>query len=113
MEEFELTRFFYDLIYSTFFGILFSNIVSGIMLDSFASLREKTQELETDKSDFCYICNVSRERLEKKGLKFHEHTRKKHYLWNYVFYLISLRNKSSTDYTGLEYEINTQYRQKD
>ena len=34
-------------------------------------------------------------------------------MWNYVFYIISLSHKSSTDYTGLEYEIVTQFDQTD
>lgn len=29
------------MIYLTFFGLLFGNIVQGIMLDAFAGLREK------------------------------------------------------------------------
>jgi len=32
-------RFIYDIIYITFFDMLFSNIVSGLMLDAFSSLR--------------------------------------------------------------------------
>jgi hypothetical protein len=41
METFEIGRFTYDMIYGTFFGMLFGNIVQGIMLDAFAGLREK------------------------------------------------------------------------
>lgn len=32
-----------------FFDILFGNIVSGLMLDAFASLREEADELASDK----------------------------------------------------------------
>jgi len=39
METFEIGRFTYDMIYLTFFGLLFGNIVQGIMLDAFAGLR--------------------------------------------------------------------------
>lgn len=60
MDEFEYTRFFYNLIYGVFFGILFENIVSSIMLNSFASLRSQNEELDADKSDYCYICNIKR-----------------------------------------------------
>jgi hypothetical protein len=49
MEDFEPVRFTYDMLYGIFFGILFGNIISGIMLDSFASLREKNNELTHDK----------------------------------------------------------------
>lgn len=39
MEKFEMVRFVYDMIYFIFFGLLFGNIVSGIILDAFAKLR--------------------------------------------------------------------------
>lgn len=39
MSTFEILRFSYDMVYITFFGLLFGNIVSGIMLDAFGSLR--------------------------------------------------------------------------
>lgn len=42
MEEFEIIRFIYDIIYITFFDTMFSNIVSGLMLDAFSSLREES-----------------------------------------------------------------------
>ena len=36
VEEFQFVRFMTDLIYFIFFGLLFGNIVSGIMIDTFA-----------------------------------------------------------------------------
>jgi inositol 1,4,5-triphosphate receptor type 1/inositol 1,4,5-triphosphate receptor type 3 len=36
VEELQFSRFLTDLIYYVFFGLLFSNIVSGIMIDTFA-----------------------------------------------------------------------------
>lgn len=46
------------MIYTIFFGLLFGNIVSGIILDAFAKLREDTDGLNEDKSNRCYICNI-------------------------------------------------------
>lgn len=40
MEKFEIVRFGYDMIYGIFFGLLFSNIISGLMLDAFGELGE-------------------------------------------------------------------------
>lgn len=97
------------MIYGIFFGILFSSIISGIMLDSFAQLREVNESLAHDKQNYCYICNISREALEKKRISFQTHINGKHFLWNYVFYIYFLNKKSETDYTGLEYQITTQY----
>lgn len=41
VEELKLMRFVTDLIYFVFFGLLFENIVSGIMIDTFAERRAK------------------------------------------------------------------------
>ncbi len=60
MDKFELVRFTYDTIYGIFFGILFSNIVSGIMLDAFGELRDSNNALWKDQENYCYICNISR-----------------------------------------------------
>jgi len=49
METFEITRFTYDTIYGIFFGTMLANIISGIMLDAFGSLREKNGKLQEDK----------------------------------------------------------------
>jgi hypothetical protein len=62
------------MIYITFFGLLFGSIVSGIMIDAFASLRTQNEELLADKKNKCYICNISREELEKQNISFIEHT---------------------------------------
>ena len=108
MEEFEITRYVYDIIYFTFFEMLFGNIVSGLMLDAFASLREEADNLESDKKNFCYITNMSRESIEKTGETFDSYI-KRHFLWNYIFYIYVLERKDETDYTGLEYYIRQQY----
>lgn len=58
------------MIYIIFFGLLFGNIISGLMLDAFGSLGEEMEKLDSDKKNYCYICNISRERIEKNGQKF-------------------------------------------
>lgn len=60
METFEMERFIYDMIYLIFFGLLFGNIISGIMLDAFSGLREENENLRNDKKNYCYICNIPR-----------------------------------------------------
>ena len=109
MDTFEMVRFLFDTIYAIFFGLLFGNIISGLMLDAFASLREITEALDDDKSNYCYMCNMKREKMEKTGERFADHIQKKHHLWNYIFYIIALEKKDSTDYTGLEYYISQKY----
>ena len=39
MEVFHTGRFMYDMIYVVFMDLLFCNIVGGVLIDKFASLR--------------------------------------------------------------------------
>jgi len=39
--------------------------------------------------------------MEKSGSNFKIHTQKKHFMWNYMYYLYVLKQKDPTDYTGL------------
>ena len=43
-----------------FFGLLFGNIVSGIMINTFGELRSKREEMQDDKKNKCYICGRDR-----------------------------------------------------
>ena len=89
--------------------MLFTNIVQGLLLDAFGEIRSNDESLNDDKKNKCYICNVSRQQVEQEDETFDDHTLKKHYLWNYIFYIITLDNKNPTDYTGLEYYISQKY----
>ena len=60
VEEFQFVSFMTDLIYFILFGLLFGNIVSGIMIDTFAGLRSKREEMNDDKKNRCYICGKDR-----------------------------------------------------
>lgn len=40
MSVWDPTKFFYDTTYFVFYALLFSNIISGIMTDTFAELRD-------------------------------------------------------------------------
>lgn len=93
------------MIFTVFFGLLFTNIVQGIMIDTFAELRDKREKIDEDMKTRCFICAASKEDLEKRNESFAEHTEKKHLIWNYIFYIKCLMIKEWTEYTGLEYWI--------
>jgi inositol 1,4,5-triphosphate receptor type 1/inositol 1,4,5-triphosphate receptor type 3 len=60
MEKWDPIKFFLDTVYFVFFALLFTNIVSGIMIDTFAELRDQRQKIEDDKKNMCFICGVDR-----------------------------------------------------
>lgn len=105
MQQFQFVRFITDLVYFIFFGLLFGNVVSGIMVDTFKELRMQRDEMYNDKKNRCYICGKDRGMLEKNNEKFDNHIHEKHFLWNYIYYTYCLNSKHETEHSGLEYEI--------
>jgi hypothetical protein len=100
MDSFQGGRFGYDMIYVVFMDMLFGNIVGGVLIDNFASLRGEREEMLKDKTEKCFICGIDRETLEKRSLDLKTHyTQQYHKLWNYVFYLYYLEQQ--TKKTGL------------
>lgn len=55
-EKYGFGRFFYDNISNIVLVFIMLNIVGGIIIDTFGSLREKENEKIRDKEDNCFIC---------------------------------------------------------
>jgi hypothetical protein len=71
--------------------VILLSIVFGIIIDTFAELREEYHHLEHDKLNKCFICGATRESLEKNCVNFHKHVTKDHYIWTYAEYIIGLK----------------------
>jgi hypothetical protein len=69
---------------------LFS-ILFGIVIDTFAELREASQAVEFDMNNICFICGSKKDELEKENVNFYKHIRTDHYIWQYAEYIIGLK----------------------
>lgn len=94
--------------------IILYNILMGIIIDTFAQLREEKSIRDDDIKNKCYICNFSRFVFDKEAEGgFYRHVHADHRLWNYVYYIVHLQSKDSTDYTGIESYVNYKYKWQD
>ena len=90
------------------------NILFGIVIDTFAQLRDQKECIDVDMRNICYICSIDRNTVSTTLLKlifvqfdkysdgFDRHITRDHNLWQYVFYIVHLQSKDSSDYTGIE-----------
>lgn len=78
------------------------NILFGIIIDTFAQLRDTKQTIDWDMRNICYICSIDRNTFDKYSDGFERHIARDHNLWQYVFYIVHLQSKDSTEYTGIE-----------
>lgn len=109
-------RFAYDNLFMIIMMIVMIDVVSGIIIDTFGSLREEADQLKKDVKNFCFICGQDRESLDKLRIGksgFTEHIKKEHYMWNYLFYIAYIKDKSETELTGLESYVKAKIEKED
>ncbi|KAI9249172.1 hypothetical protein BDA99DRAFT_575816 [Phascolomyces articulosus] len=79
------------------------NAIFGIIFDTFGHLRDERSSIQQDMNNTCFICSISSvefQRLAKKG--FEDHVKHDHNIWQYLFFLVHLKTKDRTEYTGPE-----------
>ena len=98
-----VARFFYDDLFLIGIVIIMMNIVFGLILDTFTVLREIQEESTDDRENKCFICGMQREDIERlSGRPYNYHIASEHNEWNYLFFLIYLKFKESTEFSGIE-----------
>lgn len=63
------------------------NIINGIIVDTFQSLREENNKKSLIKTEICYICSLDRSKFETNGIDFKNHQLKEHNIINYMQYI--------------------------
>lgn len=82
--------------------MIFLNLFFGIVIDTFAFLRNKRNDIHHDKTNRCFICHINRLKFEKHSDGFERHILEEHFAWDYVWYLFYLKEKDETEHTGVE-----------
>mmetsp|Transcript_35853 Transcript_35853/g.35476 ORF Transcript_35853/g.35476 Transcript_35853/m.35476 type:complete len:858 (-) Transcript_35853:45-2618(-) len=105
--------FFYMFSFHIIVILIMLNIVFGIIIDTFAQLRDEKRFIENDQNNKCYICNLDRYIFDQDGNGFEDHFKNDHNMWNYLFYIIHLKFKDPTEYTGVESYVWEKYDKED
>ena len=95
-------RFCFDLLFFWLIEVIMLKIVYGIILDSFGELRRAHNLIEKDMTNNCFICNLDKDQCEKNYINFNEHCEVVHNVWNYVFYMITLRMNDPTSLNAID-----------
>jgi hypothetical protein len=62
---FNYSRIVYDNLFLWIVVILLIEILSGIIIDTFASIRERQENIQKDINNNCFICGMRRDEIEK------------------------------------------------
>ena len=86
-----ILRLILDDLFFLIIVIIAIDLVFGIIIGAFSTLRNEEQKHSNDRKNHCFICHVNKNTLEKNRQNFIEHREKIHNLWNYVDYMITLK----------------------
>ncbi|XP_017278513.1 inositol 1,4,5-trisphosphate receptor type 2 isoform X2 [Kryptolebias marmoratus] len=95
-------RVVYDLLFFFIVIIIVLNLIFGVIIDTFADLRSEKQRKEEILKTTCFICGLERDKFDNKTVSFEEHIKSEHNMWHYLYFLVLVRVKDPTEYTGPE-----------
>ncbi|KAJ8046348.1 Inositol 1,4,5-trisphosphate receptor [Holothuria leucospilota] len=95
-------RVVYDLLFFFVVIIIILNLIFGVIIDTFASLRSEKEDKEEVLKNTCFICGLNRSAFDNKTVSFEEHCNEEHNMWHYLQFTVLIKVKKSTEYTGPE-----------
>ena len=101
-------RFLFDLLFFCIINIITMNIVFGIIIDSFASLRSEKNKLMQDMHDKCFICSLPRTTFDNVSNGFRDHKLREHNMWMYLYFMYNVRFKHKYKLRGIELYVSEQ-----
>ncbi|XP_038666908.1 inositol 1,4,5-trisphosphate receptor type 2-like isoform X1 [Scyliorhinus canicula] len=97
-----VTRVVYDLLFFFVVIIIVLNLIFGVIIDTFADLRSEKQKKEEILKTTCFICGLERDKFDNKTVSFEEHIKVEHNMWYYLYFIVLIKVKNPTEYTGPE-----------
>ena len=108
-----VASFFFVVLFHIFVIWIMINLFFGIIVDTFAALREKTYKIEEDKKNTCFICQITRDRAMNKNINLEKHVKNLHNIWNYVYYIAYLHINNEKNFKTLETKVLNKIEQGD
>ncbi|CAF1170496.1 unnamed protein product [Adineta ricciae] len=105
-------RVIYDMMFFFVVIIITLNLIFGVIIDNFADLRTEKQRNDEVLRNTCFICGLDRKSFDNKHVTFEDHVHKVHNMWNYVYFMVLIHVKDSTEYTGPESYVHEMIEQR-
>lgn len=97
-----MARVVYDLLFFFIVIIIVLNLIFGVIIDTFADLRSEKQQKELILKNTCFICGLNRSAFDNRTVSFEEHIKTEHNMWQYLYFMVLIRVKDPTEFTGPE-----------
>lgn len=106
-------RFFYDVSVFVIVNITGLNIIFGIIIDTFAALRDKRTKMVLNMTTVCFICSLDKMTYDKTSEGFEHHVTVDHNLWNYLYYIYFLKKENPNDFSGIHSYVANMLKKED
>jgi inositol 1,4,5-triphosphate receptor type 1 len=106
-------RLIFDITFFIIVIIIMLNIFFGIIVDTFAELRDARREIEHDIENFCFVCGRPKHEFELRGSGWNQHIQIEHNVWAYLAYILYIRRKPITECDGIEKYVKGKLMQND
>lgn len=62
----------YNLVYIVLINFMLQAVITGLILDTFSSMRQRSEAVRQDMADTCFICSLSRDEFDQAGISFNK-----------------------------------------
>jgi len=107
------SRMIFDMLFYMVIIIILLNIVFGIIIDTFAELRDQRNLVLEDIHSKCYVCGQDRSLIEMKGTGWSYHFMCEHSAFAYLSFLVYICEKKTYDCCGLEKHVKERLEKND
>lgn len=76
-------------------------------------MRELRNAENYDKDNVCFICNLDRFVFDMKSNSFEVHTARDHNIWNYLYFMYSIKKKNQSNFNTYESYVDRKIKNDD
>ena len=107
------SRVVFDFLFALIMTMIIVQLLSGLIIDKFKSLRDESEKIEEDMRASCLICSETAETIERKsGKTFDDHFNNVHNPWFYLMFIAYLNRKPRVDLSGIESYVYENFKEK-
>lgn len=100
-----------DFIFNFVMLIIVVQLLAGLIVDKFRSLRSDAEDKEDDLRNLCIVCSEKSEVIERNSqMTFAEHNASVHNVWFYHMFIGYLANKPKVYYNGVETYVHRNFK---
>lgn len=92
----------YNLTYVILINLVLQAVISGLIIDTFSSMRAEKEAVQQDIAGKCFTCSIGRDDFEQAGVSYNTHIKEEHNMWHYAWFKIYLDLKDPLSYSSTE-----------